>query len=171
MIVEGNGITITRSHFRIRQDGRWRDLLMDEVFDKRCVVLFTLQAPTRSAQAVARLLRFNELACAFRAAGIDSLVCLAEGDPFEVEALQSDCNVQDILMLPNAGHLGTIAATDDNPSCRSTYSGALALLARSGSIENLDRTAKHENQARMMLDHARRAGRTLPSIQLEEARR
>lgn len=68
--------------FRIRKDGEMVKLTTAEVFANKKVVLFALPGAFTPTCSSAHVPRYNELAPAFQAAAVDSIVCLAVNDPF-----------------------------------------------------------------------------------------
>jgi glutaredoxin-like protein len=87
--------------FRIRRNGDWATITTDEIFARRNVVVFSLPGAFTPTCSSTHLPRFNELAPAFRAQGIDAIVCISVNDPFVMEAWAKDQESGDVLLLPD----------------------------------------------------------------------
>lgn len=96
-IREGDRITVSR--LRLYRDGRWADVDGAELFGGRRVIVFGLPGaftPTCSSQ---HLPRFNELAPALRAHGVDEIVCVAVNDPYVMEAWAREQEADQVTLL------------------------------------------------------------------------
>jgi peroxiredoxin len=100
MLKEGDripGVT-----FRTRQDGSWKAVTTDELFDNKRVVLFALPGaftPTCSSTHVPGFLEKNE---DVRAQGVDDIYCLSVNDSFVMNAWAKEQGIDDeIKMVPD----------------------------------------------------------------------
>src|SRR6185437_11337638 len=87
--------------FRVRRNGDWATITTDDVFANRNVVVFSLPGAFTPTCSSTHLPRFNELAPAFRAQGIDAVVCISVNDPFVMEEWAKDQESDDVLLLPD----------------------------------------------------------------------
>ena len=71
------GQRVPEVSFRIRRKGEWATVTSDELFAHKNVVVFSLPGAFTPTCSSTHLPRFNELAPAFKAQGIDSIVCVA----------------------------------------------------------------------------------------------
>ena len=65
------------------------------------VVLFSVPGAFTPTCSSTHLPRFNELAPAFKAQGIDDLVCISVNDPFVMEEWGRDQEAQNVFLLPD----------------------------------------------------------------------
>jgi glutaredoxin-like protein len=86
---------------RIRRDGEWATVSSAELFAKRNVVLFSLPGAFTPTCSSTHLPRYNELAPAFKAAGIDAIFCISVNDPFVMEAWAKDQEAANVTLLPD----------------------------------------------------------------------
>lgn len=87
--------------FRTRRDGQWQDVSSRELFAGRRVVLFALPGAFTPTCSASHLPRYEELAPAFRKAGVDEIVCLSVNDAFVMEAWGEDQKVEHVRLLPD----------------------------------------------------------------------
>ncbi|HEX6138323.1 MAG TPA: glutathione peroxidase [Casimicrobiaceae bacterium] len=87
--------------FRIRRNGEWASVTTDDIFAGRNVVVFSLPGAFTPTCSSTHLPRFNELAPAFAAQGIDAIVCISVNDPFVMEAWGKEQEADNVLLLPD----------------------------------------------------------------------
>lgn len=87
--------------FRTRVDGQWQQLTTKDVFSGKKVVLFALPGAYTPTCSSSHLPRYNELAPAFRAHGIDAIVCLSVNDAFVMSEWAKDQGADGITFLPD----------------------------------------------------------------------
>ena len=63
--------------FRIRRNGDWATITTADIFAGRNVVVFSLPGAFTPTCSSTHLPRYNELAPAFFASGVDSIVCVS----------------------------------------------------------------------------------------------
>src|SRR5687767_9905243 len=71
--------------FRMRQGANWKDISTKEIFAGKKVVVFALPGAFTPTCSAAHVPRYNELAPALRARGIDAVVCVSVNDGFVME--------------------------------------------------------------------------------------
>jgi len=71
---------------RVRRNGEWATLTSADLFAGKNVVVFSLPGAFTPTCSSTHLPRYNELAPAFKDAGIDAIVCISVNDPFVMEA-------------------------------------------------------------------------------------
>jgi len=77
MFSNREGQRVPQVAFRTRQDGEWKTVTSDEIFRGRTVVVFSLPGAFTPTCSSTHLPRYNELAPAFRANGVDAIVCIS----------------------------------------------------------------------------------------------
>jgi peroxiredoxin len=95
------GQRVPEVSFRIRRQGEWATVTSDELFAHRSVVVFSLPGAFTPTCSSTHLPRFNELAPAFKAQGIDAIVCVSVNDPFVMEEWGRDQEAQNVFLLPD----------------------------------------------------------------------
>jgi glutaredoxin-like protein len=93
------GASVPSATLRLLRDGKWQEQRTDELFSNRRVILFGLPGaftPTCSAQ---HLPRFDEVAPALLARGIDEIVCASVNDPYVMDAWAREQGAQNITFL------------------------------------------------------------------------
>ncbi len=93
---------------RVRNDAidganpfEWRDLTSDEIFKGKRVVLFSLPGAFTPTCSTSHLPRYEELYDAFRAQGIDQIVCLSVNDAFVMYQWGKSQNARNVFLLPD----------------------------------------------------------------------
>lgn len=79
----------------------WQDLTTHEIFAGRNIVLFAVPGAFTPACSDAHLPGYEENHAAFRALGIDQVICLSVNDPFVMFQWARARNIQNVFMLPD----------------------------------------------------------------------
>jgi glutathione-dependent peroxiredoxin len=95
------GQRVPEVSFRIRRKGEWATVTSDDIFSGKNVVVFSLPGAFTPTCSSTHLPRFNELAPAFKAQGIDAIVCVSVNDPFVMEEWGRDQEAQNVFLLPD----------------------------------------------------------------------
>jgi glutaredoxin-like protein len=101
MLKSREGQKVPNVTFPIRVNDEWQKVSSDALFNDKTVVLFALPGAFTPTCSSTHLPRYNELASAFKANGIDSVICLAVNDPFVMETWKEEQNAKDIYFLPD----------------------------------------------------------------------
>lgn len=134
------GRAVPQVTFRIRRDGEWASVTTDEIFKGRNVVVFSLPGAFTPTCSSTHLPRFNELEPAFRANGIDEIVCISVNDPFVMDEWSRSQEADRLFLLADgngaftAGMGQLVDKSDLNFGARSwRYS----MLVRDGTVEKM----------------------------------
>lgn len=87
--------------FHTRQGDAWVDVTSAELFDNKTVVLFSLPGAFTPTCSSTHLPRYNELACEFKALGVDDIVCVSVNDTFVMNAWKADQESENITVIPD----------------------------------------------------------------------
>jgi peroxiredoxin/glutaredoxin len=87
--------------FHTRAGDQWKDVTTSDVFAKKRVVAFALPGAFTPTCSTSHLPRYNELAEAFKAQGIDAVVCISVNDPFVMNEWAKDQDAEHISFLPD----------------------------------------------------------------------
>ena len=97
--IEGQNVpTVT---FKVREDDSWKELTTDDLFAGQKVVLFALPGAFTPTCSSSHLPRYNELAPAFKQAGVDRIICLSVNDTFVMNEWKRSQNAKNITFLPD----------------------------------------------------------------------
>jgi glutathione-dependent peroxiredoxin len=87
--------------FRTRVDGGWKDVKSSEVFKGKRVVVFALPGAFTPTCSSSHVPRYNELAPAFKARGVDDIVCVSVNDAFVMSEWAKNQGADQITFLPD----------------------------------------------------------------------
>ncbi len=122
----------------MRRNGELAQVNTRDLFARRTVVAFALPGAFTPTCSSAHLPRFIDLAPAFRAHGVDDILCVAVNDPFVMEAWQEASGAQAITFVPDGNaeltrELGMLV--DQSAKGLGLRSRRYALIVRDGVIE------------------------------------
>ncbi len=101
MPVNREGHAVPNVTFRIRENNEWKSLTTDELFKGKTVVVFSLPGAFTPTCSSTHLPRYSELAPAFFANGVDSILCVSVNDPFVMAEWGKDQEARDIVLIPD----------------------------------------------------------------------
>lgn len=101
MFTNREGQSVPQVAFRTRAHGEWRTVSTDELFKGRTVVVFSLPGAFTPTCSSTHLPRYNELAPAFRANGVDEIVCLSVNDGFVMSEWAKDQEAANVRLIPD----------------------------------------------------------------------
>jgi len=101
MLESREGQRVPDVTFRTRENDQWVDVTTRDIFEGRTVAVFALPGAFTPTCSSTHLPRFNELAPALRAAGVDEIVCVSVNDAFVMNAWGLDQAVKDVRLLPD----------------------------------------------------------------------
>src|SRR5215467_5128017 len=96
-----DGQRIPDVSFRIRRNGEWATVTSEEIFAGRNVVVFSLPGAFTPTCSSTHLPRYNELAPAFFANGVDAILCVSVNDTFVMNEWAKDQEAGDIGLIPD----------------------------------------------------------------------
>lgn len=95
------GQKIPQVTFRTRTHGEWKDVTTDSLFKGKTVVVFSLPGAFTPTCSTTHLPRYNELAPAFRASGVDAILCVSVNDAFVMNEWAANQEAGNITMIPD----------------------------------------------------------------------
>jgi len=101
MLQNREGRRVPQVTFRTREGGEWKNLTTDDVFKGRTVAVFSLPGAFTPTCSSTHLPRYNELAPAFAANGVDAIVCVSVNDAFVMDEWAKDQEVDKVRLLPD----------------------------------------------------------------------
>lgn len=87
--------------FRTRRDHEWVDVTSAEIFNGKMVIVFSLPGAFTPTCSSSHVPRYNQFAPAFKANGIDEIVCISVNDAFVMNEWKIDQNADKITFLPD----------------------------------------------------------------------
>lgn len=126
--------------YRVRVGGTWQDHNTQSLFAGRTVVVFSLPGAFTPTCSSSHVPRYNELAPAFRAAGVDEIVCVSVNDTFVMNAWKDAQDADQITFLPDGNALFTEAMgmlVDKAELGFGKRSWRYSMLVRDGVIEKM----------------------------------
>lgn len=87
--------------FRLCENNAWRNVSTAELFDARTIAVFSVPGAFTPTCSSTHLPRFNELAPAFHAAGVDAILCVAVNDTFVMNEWARSQECRNIVMIPD----------------------------------------------------------------------
>ena len=87
--------------FRTREGAKWKDIQSKEIFEGKKVVLFALPGAFTPTCSSSHVPRYNELAPALKARGVDSIVCVSVNDGFVMEEWGKAQKAPHVMFLPD----------------------------------------------------------------------
>ena len=140
MLPNSEGKRVPQVTFRTRQQGQWKDVTTDQIFNGRNVIVFALPGAYTPTCSSTHLPRYNELAPTFKRLGIDEIVCLSVNDAFVMEEWQKDQNAPNINFIPDGNgefsdKMGLLV--DKSNLGFGKRSWRYSMLVRDGKIEKM----------------------------------
>ncbi len=87
--------------FRTRQDHEWVKLTSDDVFKGKTVVLFSLPGAFTPTCSSSHVPRYNQLVPAFKAQGVDDVICVSVNDAFVMNEWKLQQKADRVTFLPD----------------------------------------------------------------------
>ncbi|MFN2425466.1 MAG: glutathione peroxidase [Candidatus Binatia bacterium] len=101
MLQNREGQKVPDVTFRTREGDQWKDVTTAELFGGKKVVVFALPGAFTPTCSASHLPRYEELAPAFREAGVDDILCLSVNDGFVMEAWRGDQKCRSVRLVPD----------------------------------------------------------------------
>jgi glutaredoxin-like protein len=101
MLQNHEGRHVPRVSFRVRENNEWKTVTSDEIFADKTVVVFSLPGAFTPTCSSTHLPRFNELAPAFFANGVDAIACISVNDTFVMNEWAKDQEANNVVLIPD----------------------------------------------------------------------
>ncbi|MBI1397533.1 MAG: redoxin family protein [Betaproteobacteria bacterium] len=95
------GKRIPDATFRVRENNEWKTITSADLFNGRTVVVFSLPGAFTPTCSSTHLPRYNELAPAFRANGVDAILCVSVNDTFVMNEWAKDQEADNVTLIPD----------------------------------------------------------------------
>jgi glutaredoxin-like protein len=124
--------------FRTRVDGAWKDVTTRELFAGKRVAVFALPGAFTPTCSSSHVPRFNELAPALRAHGVEDILCVSVNDAFVMDEWAKDQRADRVRFIPDASGEFTekMGMLVDKPGL-GKRSWRYSMLVKDGVIEKM----------------------------------
>ena len=95
------GSRVPNVSFRVRENNQWKSVSTAELFGGKTVVVFSLPGAFTPTCSSTHLPRYNELAPAFAANGVDAILCVSVNDTFVMNEWAKDQEADNIVLVPD----------------------------------------------------------------------
>jgi len=140
MFKNREGQRVPDATFRTRKGHEWVTLTTKDLFAGRTVVVFSLPGAFTPTCSSTHVPRYNHLAEAFRAQGVDEIVCISVNDAFVMNEWQDDQRAFNVTFLPDGNGeftngMGLLVGKEDIGFGRRSW--RYSMLVRDGVIEKM----------------------------------
>ncbi len=101
MLQNREGQRVPHVSFRVRANNEWKTITTDDIFKGKTVVVFSLPGAFTPTCSSTHLPRFNELAPAFFANGVDTIACVSVNDTFVMNEWAKDQESENVMLIPD----------------------------------------------------------------------
>ncbi|HET8610027.1 MAG TPA: peroxiredoxin, partial [Burkholderiales bacterium] len=140
MLKNREGSRIPTVTFRVRENNEWKNVTTDDLFKGKKVVVFSLPGAFTPTCSSTHLPRYNELAPAFFANGIDSILCVSVNDTFVMNEWSRDQEASNIAMVPDGNGeftegMGMLVGKEDLGFGKRSW--RYSMLVKDGVVEKM----------------------------------
>ncbi|TCW31484.1 glutathione peroxidase [Gulbenkiania mobilis] len=140
MLQNREGQRVPNVTFRVRENNEWKDVTTADLFEGKTVVVFSLPGAFTPTCSSSHLPRYNELAPAFKANGVDSILCVSVNDTFVMNEWAKDQEAGNIIMVPDGNGdftEGMGMLVDKNDLGFGKRSWRYSMLVKDGVVEKM----------------------------------
>ncbi|HZM36560.1 MAG TPA: glutathione peroxidase [Burkholderiales bacterium] len=140
MFANREGQRVPQVTFRARGESDWKPVTTDDIFKGKTVAVFSLPGAFTPTCSSTHVPRYNELAPAFFANGVDRIVCVSVNDAFVMNEWARSQECGDLLMLPDGNgefteKMGMLVDKSDLGFGRRSW--RYSMLVKDGLIEKM----------------------------------
>jgi glutaredoxin-like protein len=140
MLQDRTGQKVPNVTFRTRTDHDWADVTTDDLFKGKTVVVFSLPGAFTPTCSSTHVPRFNQLAPAFKAAGVDDIICMSVNDGFVMNAWKDAENAENLTFIPDGNgeftaEMGLLVDKDDLGFGKRSW--RYSMLVKDGVIDKM----------------------------------
>lgn len=101
MLPNNEGKKVPNVTFHTRKDNAWVDVTTDELFKGKTVVVFSLPGAFTPTCSSTHVPRYNQLADALKANGVDDIICMSVNDTFVMNEWKAAQEADKITFIPD----------------------------------------------------------------------
>ena len=140
MLKNIEGQRVPQVTFKTRNDYEWVDMTTDDVFAGKSVIVFSLPGAFTPTCSSSHVPRYDQLAPAFKAQGIDEIICVSVNDAFVMDEWQRSQNADRVTFLPDgngdfSAGMGLLVGKEDLGFGKRSW--RYSMLVRDGKIEKM----------------------------------
>ncbi len=140
MLQNKEGRRVPDVTFRARRNNEWKNVTTGDLFAGKTVVVFSLPGAFTPTCSSTHLPRYNELAPAFFASGVDSIVCISVNDAFVMNEWAKDQEADNVILVPDGNSeftAGMGMLVDKTDLGFGERSWRYSMLVRDGIVEKM----------------------------------
>jgi len=140
MLQNHEGRRVPEVTFRARRNSEWINVTTSELFAGKTVAVFSLPGAFTPTCSSTHLPRYNELAPAFFASGVDSIVCISVNDAFVMSEWAKDQEADNVILVPDGNGeftAGMGMLVDKSALGFGKRSWRYSMLVRDGVVEKM----------------------------------
>ena len=140
MFPNKEGQAVPNVTFHTRQDSAWVDITTDELFKGKTVVVFSLPGAFTPTCSSTHVPRYNQLAAALKAQGVDDIICMSVNDSFVMNEWKIAEDADNITFIPDGnGEFtdGMGLLVDKNDLGFGKRSWRYSMLVKDGVVEKM----------------------------------
>ena len=140
MLQDRTGQKVPNVTFHTRTDHDWADITTDDLVQGKTVVVFSLPGAFTPTCSSTHVPRYNQLAPALKAAGVDDIICMSVNDGFVMNAWKEDENADNLTFVPDGNGeftegMGLLVDKDDLGFGKRSW--RYSMLVKDGTIEKM----------------------------------
>jgi glutaredoxin-like protein len=140
MLQDRTGQKVPNVTFRTRTEHDWADVTTDDLFKGKTVIVFSLPGAFTPTCSSTHVPRFNQLAPAFKAAGVDNIICMSVNDGFVMNAWKDAENAENLTFIPDGNGdftdgMGLLVDKDDLGFGKRSW--RYSMLVKDGTIDKM----------------------------------
>jgi glutaredoxin-like protein len=140
MLQNHAGRRVPEVTFRARHNNEWINVTTSDLFAGKTVAVFSLPGAFTPTCSSTHLPRYNELAPAFFASGVDSIVCISVNDAFVMSEWAKDQEADNVILVPDGNGeftAGMGMLVDKSALGFGKRSWRYSMLVRDGVVEKM----------------------------------
>ena len=140
MLKNREGERVPQAVFPVRENNEWRQVTAADLFEGKTVVVFSLPGAFTPTCSSTHLPRYNELAPAFFANGVDAILCVSVNDTFVMNEWAKDQEADNVMLVPDGNGeftAGMGMLVDKSDLGFGKRSWRYSMLVRDGVIEKM----------------------------------
>jgi glutaredoxin-like protein len=140
MLQNQEGRRVPDVTFRTRRNNEWKNVTTAELFAGKTVVVLSLPGAFTPTCSSTHLPRYNELAPAFFASGVDAIICVSVNDAFVMNEWAKDQEAANVVLLPDGNGeftAGMGMLVDKSDLGFGERSWRYSMLVRDGVVEKM----------------------------------
>jgi len=140
MFEDRTGKHVPQVTFRTRQGHDWVDVTTDELFAGKTVVVFSLPGAFTPTCSSTHVPRYHQLLPAFKAAGVDDVICMSVNDTFVMNEWKKTQHADGLTFIPDGNGdftagMGLLVDKDDLGFGKRSW--RYSMLVKDGVIQKM----------------------------------